>query len=696
MVSKLRQFYEMLVFTSLLCIGMYYVLFSVMGTGLESIPGYQDSLLNNYFLEHGFKWLSGQQASFWNAPFFYPTPNVMAFSDNMLGNLPIYSIFRFLGFDRETSFQWWLVTIFILNYLACALVLKKFSINSVGAAAGAFVFTFSLPVIAHMDHVQVLPRFMIPPAFYFVWQYLKKPRLSSLAGLCLCIVWQMYCTIYMGFFLVLGLAAFVMSYLIFTPKPPILEIVWGSRSKFFCRAPIIIAAVLCLFPLAIPYHKAAMNLGYWPWGQISSMLPVLRSYVFPARGSLLWNWLTPVGKNLWFGQSPIFAGALPWAAVVIALVSILQRKRETVPEIGRIAAFSILLVILLTSNVHGFSFYRLLTVLPGARAIRGISRIILMLCFLFAAATGAVFTKLESRENKGNHAGLRFIAVVVLLCLLVLDQHANPHTVLAYSKSEVQRAAQDIADAALRINPRARILAYMPPESYDQTGPGGPAILHLVAMMAAQSIDIATVNGYSATVPYNYFFSLNYNQDWALCQWMAFSKAKYEQEHASAPSESVEHLFDDLVVIGPTRNVACDHPASVASHALPDNGFNAEIVPASRAIRLKPNATIKLPVRVTNRSDVIWPSLANYDGQNKIALTYRWLMPNQRRATEYFFSFPLHYDLLPGEAVTLDAEIKALKEPGNYIIEFDMIQETVATFGSKGSNTALIAAVVSP
>ncbi len=84
---------------------MYIVPLQMMHFDLSFIPGdIGDARLNNYFLEHGYKWLTGQVESFWNAPFFYPTIRTMSLSDNHLGVLPIYALFRFLHFDRETSY----------------------------------------------------------------------------------------------------------------------------------------------------------------------------------------------------------------------------------------------------------------------------------------------------------------------------------------------------------------------------------------------------------------------------------------------------------------------------------------------------------------------------------------------------------------------------------------------------------------
>jgi hypothetical protein len=148
---------------AVLAAGMALVPLHSTGISLTKLPGDEiDSHFNLYVLEHGWLWLTGKQPRFWDAPFFHPQPNVIAYSDSHLGTLPLYAVFRFVGFDRETAFQWWFLTLFVLNYLACSWVLWRWQGNWAGAAAGAYLFTFGVPVVMQIGHVQLIPRFLVP------------------------------------------------------------------------------------------------------------------------------------------------------------------------------------------------------------------------------------------------------------------------------------------------------------------------------------------------------------------------------------------------------------------------------------------------------------------------------------------------------------------------------------------------------
>lgn len=58
-----------------------------------------DTRFVTYVLEHFYKWIThqGLHTSFWNMPMFYPYENTLAFSDVMLGGIPLYVPFRMLG-----------------------------------------------------------------------------------------------------------------------------------------------------------------------------------------------------------------------------------------------------------------------------------------------------------------------------------------------------------------------------------------------------------------------------------------------------------------------------------------------------------------------------------------------------------------------------------------------------------------------
>lgn len=91
--------------------------------------------------------------------------------------------------------------------------------------------------------------------------------------------------------------------------------------------------------------------------------------------------------------------------------------------------------------------------------------------------------------------------------------------------------------------------------------------------------------------------------------------------------------------------------------------------------------TIHLLVR--NASQLIWPYSAEFDGRYQIKAGNRWLGQDGNSKEDGRGALP--YDLTPGASAEVLLVITAPATSGNYILEFDMVQEQVAWFSEKGS-----------
>jgi hypothetical protein len=661
---------------------MYIVPLQMMHFDLSFIPGnLGDGRLNNYFLEHGHKWLQGQVESFWNAPFCYPTIRTMSFSDNYLGTLPIYALFRFLHFDRETSYQLWFLAVFTLNYFSCVWVLKKLYINALGIAAGAFVFTFSLPVIARMGHSQLLPRFMIPFAFYFALRYFERPDFKMLAATCLAVVIQFYCTIYMGFFLVLGLFSLLLAFVLLQDNrlTTLQKIVYGSYRTITLRIIIILFSLLSLLPLIIPYYKTSLEYGLRHWEEISQMLPRIKSYFYPAGGSLLWNWLSPMGSSLpmsWEHQ--IFIGMIPLTAFIVMPVFCFRYREDPLVKKGMITWVAIALLVLLTLH-FGSSFYKLAPLLPGLGAIRAVTRIILMMLFPLSVVLGVVLTKLSVSRGTLMRSSVTFIISGIILFAIVLDQNVKPSSYMTYSKAESQNRSKTVERLVRRGGSQSKIFAYMPDRSSDP-----PYEIHLDAMLAAQNLSMASVNGYSAILPANYDFYSNYDQCDSFFKWKTLSAQKY------GPYYENEDLLKDCVIVGRECPVGT-YSYTIMATALPNEGYKAKITFDTSQLGIGKNAKIYLNVHLTNISQVTWGCLsAANNNMYKISLSYRWLSNDRMPMGGFDPRLPLPHDLHFGETTTFQVPITVPPKAGTYFLEFDLVQEHVTWFHIMGSPTSLL------
>ena len=113
--------------------------------------------------------------------------------------------------------------------------------------------------------------------------------------------------------------------------------------------------------------------------------------------------------------------------------------------------------------------------------------------------------------------------------------------------------------------------------------------------------------------------------------------------------------------------------------------FNAQIHVDSVPEAAKAGTKLKLPVKVKNTSDEIWPA----KGPESVRLSYHWLDAGTSKSVVWDGKRTfLSKDVAPAEEVVIDAMVETPPTKGNYILEFDLVQEKVAWFGKKGSPTA--------
>lgn len=126
---------------------------------------------------------------------------------------------------------------------------------------------------------------------------------------------------------------------------------------------------------------------------------------------------------------------------------------------------------------------------------------------------------------------------------------------------------------------------------------------------------------------------------------------------------------------------------------LPDGGFKAQLTLPDPPAKLRAGQKETVQVRVKNASDVMWWAQGGEvnEGQgNKyyLAAGNRWLKPDGKLVTDMDGRHGILKNLKPGEESDVPLVITAPKEPGDYLLEIDLIQEQVAWFSDKGSPTA--------
>jgi SAM-dependent methyltransferase len=126
---------------------------------------------------------------------------------------------------------------------------------------------------------------------------------------------------------------------------------------------------------------------------------------------------------------------------------------------------------------------------------------------------------------------------------------------------------------------------------------------------------------------------------------------------------------------------------SAIAEPLPAAAFRAKISVRQSAIIAHPASQVTIRAKVKNSSGITWPALGDASGRYRIWLGNNWLDESGNLLVRDDGRTGLPKDLGPMEEVTLPLVFHAPREPGDYILEFDMVQEGVAWFKEKGSET---------
>ena len=488
----------------LFILGMWLVIIRPLGAQLALVPGdLGDARLNNYVLEQFFHWVSGLTRDYWNATFFFPFQWTMAFSDNLLGSAPFYALFRWANLDQMSAFQGWYMLGCCLNYAAAGFVLGRLKLKPLAVGAGAFFFTFGLPLLAQENHAQLLYHFCIPLACFSLWKFYQAPGLKWLAALAFWTVWQFYLTIYMGVFLLLLLAALFVLLPFWVPSltfrqrltawPQRLIKSWtqANRTGRILAITTMVVMGLGLVGLLWPYfHVYRLYHFSRGWAEVSRMLPRPQSYIL-ADNSQVWKTGSfPANVGLRH-EHQLFPGL---AVLLLVLAGIAGRFKTENRRLAWLHLGAALVLVLLTLDVDGFSLYQWIWRIPGLNSIRAITRIMLVMMWplsVFIAWAVDGFIQRFSQQRRWMQA-----AVYLVVGLLVVESVFYNHTTYAKADSQARLdSLRQLIPASVPANPI--LFAFISPQRTD------PA-KEIDVMLLAQELGWATMNGYSGNFPPDY------------------------------------------------------------------------------------------------------------------------------------------------------------------------------------------------
>ncbi|MDB9494018.1 hypothetical protein PN441_04040 [Spirulina major CS-329] len=459
-------------------------------------PG--DTLLNNYFMEHTFKFLFDPKytARLWSPTFFYPYREVLAFSDNLFGTFPLYAMFRLIS-EPTVAFVLWEISLSILNFSSLTYILRKLKVHPILSGWGGFLFAFGMFRTAKINHPQLLPQFITPITVYMTWIFLKNPSIKILIYCLLLLYWQILSGVYLGWFLCFGTLIFLIATLTLSHE---------IRKKLFSflRKDIkkIITIFLCWLILNLltffPYIKAKLILGSRSYDEVKLMIPRIQSWFSAPFESNWFQWIGWISKDLPArGEHFMFPGIIMTILSIFFLSLLIKSKKQNSKLDIQTACLSTFLIIFCLSMYWPFidiSLWHFVYIfIPGASVIRAVARI---WSITHVYLIIGILVYLNSFLKNQNFCPKK-LKYFLILGISILGVYEQSFFKLAHFQKEIWfKEVSEIVEI-ISASQCSSFYLYLNPQK-------PPFENHMLAMWSGLYSNIPTINGYSGNSPKSY------------------------------------------------------------------------------------------------------------------------------------------------------------------------------------------------
>jgi hypothetical protein len=283
-------------------------------------PSGGDPVFNLYVLKWGIHQIRLGLPDFWNAPFFFPAPATITYSDHLLGPAAVATVFTALFPNPLAAYNFLFFGSFVLTGWTACWVFRRYGLSWAAAFLGGATFAFSSFRWDQMSHLQMLLMHWIPLVLWS-WDRLLAEASWKRAGLFL-LFYALHVTggSYLAFMIHVPMLALALAHL-----PRLRD---GGRRRAWLRvvAPAAAAGALLFLAIYLPYVWSARDLGlersdgeYRIYGASSI------SYGTPSASNFYTDeWFESWRRN----ENSLFAGLLPTALLLTGIVAGWRRRRQ--------------------------------------------------------------------------------------------------------------------------------------------------------------------------------------------------------------------------------------------------------------------------------------------------------------------------------------------------------------------------------
>lgn len=373
--------------------------------------GHSDTQLNMWILAWDAHALRQAPTQLFNANIFYPEPGTLAYSETLLGYLPIFGPILWLHGSPVLAFNAIILFSFAATGFAMYLLARHLTGREWPAILAGIVFAFTPYRFAHFPQIQLLSMEWIPLAFLCLHLFYERGDRRYALGVGACVAMEALCCVYYSVFLALALTV-AGGILFFRDGLPQQKHAVSTLAAVVCLTTIVVA------PIFVEYERVHRRQHLErSFAEIATKSAEPATYLAsPSR----------LHQRLWASalvppRDYLFPGI---AALLLAGIGVAGRRSVVmtyagIAGVGLAASFG-------PRGVNGVSLYDVLySRIPIFHGLRQVTRLGVLVIFGVSvlAALGAAIA--ERRFGRFRPLAQISIAILVFLELLVAPLRAD-------------------------------------------------------------------------------------------------------------------------------------------------------------------------------------------------------------------------------------------------------------------------------
>jgi len=385
------------------------------------LPGYylMDPILNIYILKWDAMKLLSDPLNLFQASIYYPYSNTLAYSECLIGLLPLYFAVSAVTGDPVAIYNIIILLAYLLSAYGMYLLVKNITGKVYPGIIAGIIFSYSTCLMGLYTHIQVLSIFWSLFMLLFLKKYFESGKVNYFALSLLFFVLQVLSCWYIFFQIAIMYFLFFLCFFIFKKS-----FAGAVKLKHVISGVLIAFIVILVF--ALPYYEVRKEIPAFKRSmeEVAGFSPSPGSYLSVPSANLVYSKLLKPFRNYIFPEEEVFfPGFIPLALFIAGSFLILKKEKKhsffiILGIVGFILSLGPFLHIGSRMTDIPLPYAVLYYFVPGFGSMRFPSRFVLSVMISISVISGYAISKINIGKS-----GLLVKTLAVILPVFIILEH---------------------------------------------------------------------------------------------------------------------------------------------------------------------------------------------------------------------------------------------------------------------------------